>query len=112
MAAFPFTEEGVSGALAALGTTPNQVADTLLDGGYRGNPACDATCPVATYLTDLWPDATCSVTEEPPDALIAEVWYSTTACVQVPVPDPVSAFIRRFDGGEFGELNRRIEVSP
>lgn len=113
MTIYPFTTEGLSGALAALGGTPGQVADTLLDLGHRGNPNCDSSCPVALYLRDLWPDAACSVTEDPaPGRLVAEVWFDTTRCVQAPLPEPVERFVRRFDGGDsFVELNQHVEVA-
>lgn len=112
MTTYPHTVEGLSSALAALGGTPGQVADTLSTLGHRGNPGCDASCPVATYLTDLYPGASCSVNEEPPGKLAAEVWYSPTRNVTAAVPKAVHHFINRFDAGtHYTELNRHAEVA-
>lgn len=111
MTTYPFTTEGLSSALAALGSTPAHIADTLLEGGHRGRPGCDATCPVAEYLTYLYPDTTCSVTEEPPDGLIAEVWTANRS-VQTRLPLPVLTFVAAFDRGYYAELDRTsIEVA-
>lgn len=111
MTNYPFTVEGLSSALTALGGTPGQVADTLLDGGHRGRPGCDASCPVAEYLTALYPHAICSVTEEPPNALVAEVWYSPTSNVQAVLPAAVHRFVAEFDTGKYAELDRTREVT-
>jgi hypothetical protein len=110
MTTYPFTVEGLSSALAALGSTPAQVADTLLDGGHRGRPGCDATCPVAEYLTFLYPDTTCSVTEDPPDWLIAEVWTANRS-VQTRLPLAVLTFVVDFDHGRYAELDRTVAVA-
>lgn len=103
---YEFTAEGVSGVLAALGTTPNEIADRLFELGVRGNPNCDASCPLAEYLTGLYPGGTCSITEEPPDQLVAEVWRSPGDAVQVVLPEPLHTFVRAFDRGEYRELDR------
>lgn len=106
MTAYPFTTEGLSGALAALGDEPAKVADTLLEGGHRGRPGCDASCPIAEYLGSFWPAATCSVTEDPPGGMVAEVWYSPSHTVTVPLPGAAREFVAAFDAGGYPDLDR------
>lgn len=105
---YEFTEEGVSNALAALGTTPNQIADRLLAGGHRGKRGCEAACPLADYLAQIWPfpDFGVSVLSEPPeDVLYVELLrFADNTLVEVDLPAAAAAFIRQFDAGHFGDL--------
>lgn len=101
------TAEGVTSALAALGTTPNQIADTLLAGGHHGKRGCEATCPLADYLAQIWPfpDFRVSVLSEPEDVLYVELLrFADNTLVEVDLPAAAATFIRQFDAGQFADL--------
>lgn len=115
MTTYPFTTEGLSSALAALGSTPAHVADTLLDGGHRGRPGCEHRCPVAEALSDVYryPDYSVAVLAEPPDqTLFVEVYrFADSQRLDVDLPEPVAQFVRRFDHGDYAELDRTRAVA-
>lgn len=113
MTAFDFTEGGLAAALRALGDTPNAVADKLLAGGHYGRPDDDCNCPVAEYLESVYPGLFTSVTDQPPDGLVAEVHEGGLDYrgVLVSLPKPVAEFVRAFDAGEYPELDRTRAVT-
>lgn len=53
MITYPFTEKGVTDAFVALGLDPADVAEFLMESGYRGVPGSDCKCPIAHYLADV-----------------------------------------------------------
>lgn len=86
---FELSRVGVTQALLALGRTPDEVAETLRAGGFRGQALCATACPIAAYLTKVFPGA-------------AEVHVSAEAVTvswvrDVIPPIPVTEFVRRFD---------------
>lgn len=93
--------------LAALGVTPEQVADTLRREGITGlrETACD--CPVANYLKKVLVEVTMPIVIEHREPVV------TTAYVSVPalhlldhrLPHAVALFIERFDQGHYNELS-------
>lgn len=57
MIRYPFTSAGARSALRALGRTANEVAANLLALGFRGARADCDDCPLAHYLTAVFPQA-------------------------------------------------------
>lgn len=87
---------GVYAALRALGDTANDVADTLLAGGYTGARGDGCTCPVATYLRAIYRDVYVEVLDE--EIYVGDVVIAT--------PEPVRAFVQLFDTAhEYSELH-------
>lgn len=103
---YPYTDAGVAEAIAALGTTPNAVAESLSREALVGKPRDDCGCPVALYLQ--------AVIEEHPRAGIyhddhwfACVWSKgrgRNAELTVNLPDAVRDFVLAFDRGEYPDL--------
>jgi hypothetical protein len=85
--------------LGRLGT-PDAIARFLGDRGFTGRPTFTRECPVAKFLqqktgwSDLAVDATYAV---------ACGGIMSRVCR---IPDPVSAFVRKFDRGEYPVLER------
>lgn len=81
--------------LEALGTTADEVADTLRAKGVRavrGRLQC-TSCPIAVYMggnTIVTPDES--------------GWDPLGAAVRADNPPAVSEFIRRYDAGDFPDL--------
>lgn len=81
-------------ALYALGDTADVVAKTLHDGGWTG-AGCDAHhCPIATYLSDMFPGLSATVGRS---ALCVYPTGSQGQGVTVSLPDPVRDFVADFD---------------
>lgn len=112
---YPFTEEGISDALTALGTTPNAVATNLSAMGFRGCKDQESNCPVAHYLLASVPDmASVSVFNA---ALGDRLDESATGHVEgydmdlgrppliVDLPAAVVGFVFAFDKGGFPDLD-------
>lgn len=94
--------------LNSLGDTPDQVASSLIDGGFRGEPyACDA-CPVALYLANGLAEAGLHVHSVQVNAIEACVLHVGTddddEHIYVDVPQPVAWFIEQFDEGQHPNL--------
>jgi hypothetical protein len=86
--------------LAALGSTPTQIAETLLEQGVSGIRGSGLSCPISNYLTGK-----CGITK------VAAGWRTITVAAgpddsltPVPTPPPVAGFITAFDKGAFDEL--------
>jgi hypothetical protein len=109
MATYEPTAADLAAALAALGETPNTVADTLTRLGHRGRPQCDTDCPIANYLTHLFgAHGACSVlyAKLGPQELVAEIAIRGFDPVTVALPPAVAEFVRRFDRqGDYTGLN-------
>ena len=100
---YPFTEEGVTAALDALGDMSEQVAESLKQRGIHGTRGQCATCPLANYLRSLFPDAEVYVDRESirlrRDVQCIEdgrVDLDEEA-VEVETPDPCADFIGDYD---------------
>jgi hypothetical protein len=86
--------------LAALGDTPEQVAATLAEHGCLGIPGNCARCPVAVYLmrSDL------DLRNVSVDGVVAILFPGDEDYVYLDLPDPVIAFVDRFDHDDFPQL--------
>jgi hypothetical protein len=83
-------QEKLSQALASLGETPDQVAETLKQAGVRGRRRDYQCCPVASYLSKVaCKNITVGLHKAGYDPMAADG--------QVDVPSPVQTFILRFD---------------
>jgi hypothetical protein len=113
---YPFTDEGVTDAFVALGLDPDDVAEFLLESGYRGIPGSDCRCPIAHYLLDVI-EGCAEVGVFLDDALGRE--REAHACLKAaadldPAPEDdvlhadltaaVIVFIRRFDAHRYPDL--------
>ena len=99
------TESGLRAALAVLGSTPDEVAKTLQDGGYRGQRHLCSVCPVAEYLRDV----TGREVEVKRDtsALCTGVAPSgDMRWIEIDNPLPIAEFVEAFDNGMWDELVR------
>lgn len=103
---YPFTEEGVSSALAALGLDPDDVADELGQMGRHGVPGSDCRCPIATYLlavvercgrVGVFLDDALGREDEAHAELSGVDEDGEPMTIIVPLTAAVIVFIRRFD---------------
>lgn len=83
--------------LESLGSTPEEVAETLRKAGVKGYRALDRDCPVARHLARLT-DEPWSVGRVYADCLGLRDDYAYI------LPDPVSVFTSKFDAGEYPYL--------
>lgn len=88
------TEGDVDRLLTQLGDTADDVAQTLLTGGYLGRRDDCANCPVAKYLRasgvyDAWVDQ-----HEVTSGIVG----------QVTLPKPVILFVQEFDSFGYPDL--------
>ena len=87
-------------ALTSLGSSADDVADTLESGGWRGLRQDAGTCPVTLYLTAVMPDTlgaavgTGQATVHPVDG----------RDVEIDLPPAVADFVQAFDGGAYPDL--------
>lgn len=106
---YEFTAEGVSGALAALGTTPHQIAKTLLDAGIVGDRGCENSCVLAEWAYLTFPGCAAEVQVDGP-AGEEEAWLRLTSpgreTLEVPTPDAVATLASEFDHGRHPKLER------
>ena len=100
-ATYPATVEGIAAALAALGDTPDRVAETLLRAGHSGTPGSCDTCPIAHYLHAVVPGLTwVAVSEDEVEVTAA------SGRLFVDMPPGPAAFITAFDtGGAYDQLH-------
>lgn len=100
----PVNEEWLSGVLAGLGNTPDEVAATLRAAGVTGARRFGRRCPIAVYMG-------IKAKERVPSAAQVIVWISseeTTVRIHTPsgeeaasvtTPVAVAAFVDAFDDG-------------
>lgn len=86
------TKDLLTERLNALGSTPDEVADTLRFAGYKGDHAPN-NCPVANYLRDQFPGEYVSVG-----------WVAQVQNQLMMLPSPVETFVTRFDDGKYPKL--------
>ena len=90
--------------LSSLGDTAESIAQKLSELNIQGRPQHAESCPIARYLTRKGTDGRYEVEDE-----AVTVWISegdvTEEFVIVPLEDPVSEFVTRYDGGDFDELD-------
>jgi hypothetical protein len=91
----------VTAALAELGDTCDAVADRLRALEIKGWRGSESMCPIAVYLARIDKTWVAGVIEH-------EVYITTgdetTEPDEVPLPEPVSEFVQRFDKGVYLDL--------
>jgi hypothetical protein len=87
----------VEEALAALGKTEAEIAESLVAGSWRGKPLDGCKCPIANYLKAMGFDVA-----------VDQERLTTDEGEEIETPDAVSEFIEAFDGGTYPNL---IEVA-
>src|SRR6185369_4328853 len=98
---YPATRDGLTAALAALGTTPAAVADTLTaSGDYLGRRESAWRCPLALYLVDV---LGLSVDDVAVFGDAVEITV-TDGTVSVDLPDAACAFVTDYDSGAYPDL--------
>lgn len=91
-------ESEVLDALSRLGTTPDEIAETLHVKGIKGYKGQAYSCPLANYFKSTFPEAHC-------------VSVGSRICIDeqgLPHPSHVRAFIEYFDKGSFPQLEQDI----
>ena len=90
----------ITTALNALGANPDDVADTLLAGGWTGLREDGLNCPISNYLTAVLPDIeAASVTFDRVKAFTVNA-----DTLEIPLPRAASRFVDDFDGGAYDDL--------
>ncbi len=114
MAEYPFTDEGLTAALDALGNDGAEVAESLRRKGIEGIQHDCLHCPVAMYLAGLYPDADVAVdrTNTRLERVVRgfdEDGHPTRdeETVRVDTTGPIVDFIREFDNDVHPHLKRR-----
>jgi hypothetical protein len=94
------TAESLLALLAGLGSTPGAVADSLRAAKISGRKGDICHCPVAMLLRNTGCRHV-TTTHEHCRTRVGDVgeWVS------VETPEPVGEFMRKFDRGEFPDLN-------
>lgn len=95
--AAPPPAEAVAAALAALGSGPDAVAESLRAAGARGRPCHVCGCPVAVYLRGRLPGLSGAVVGS------GLVVYGSAGVAALPLA--VRAFQTAFDGGAYPDLD-------
>jgi S-DNA-T family DNA segregation ATPase FtsK/SpoIIIE len=103
---YPATPAGISAALAALGDSAEQVANSLRRGRHVGTPGVLEACPVARYLRTVITGVTGVLASDGGMEVFtaSDVVYAST-------PHPVATFITGFDIGGYPDL-RRCRTHP
>jgi hypothetical protein len=102
----PVEYRRVVDAVAALGATADEVADTLQRAGIAGVPLDPTRCPIARYVDHRFP------------GLVKRLVVSTSSkslsvsLVSGPIPGPVGEFIDRFDHEEYPDLIEKRNIPP
>jgi hypothetical protein len=81
---------------------PVAIKDLLLAGGYKGYKRAARECPLARYLSDQG--------FGPIMTTLHTAWTTTDDAKYWLLPDSCSLFVRRFDDGEWPELDLEAEV--
>ena len=111
--AYPFTDEGVTAALDALGDDSHAVARALERLGVTGNRDSCEQCLIANYLDRVYPGL--SRVEVNREAIVLELRVVTFdegrtdidhAWLRVDTTDPISDFIGDFDAARYPNLER------
>src|ERR1044072_6415942 len=91
------TRDEVHEALRNLGETSDEIAMQMRAKKVKGVPKKDTSCPIAHYLANEFPALRFKV-----QTYYVEVHNSSILIIDNPIP--VRTFVRRFDNGEFPEL--------
>lgn len=109
-------EKLVARKLAELGSTEAEVVKTLMESGCTGEPEQELTCPAAYWLAAVVPETEDSLDAVPSVGIVFLVNCDTVTICEEPrprifrsvgsvlLPDPVRAFVKNFDEGEYPDL--------
>jgi hypothetical protein len=86
-----YTPQAAAAAVAALGTSADEIATSLARHGYTGRIGDPGKCPLANYLTDHFKGRTFRV-----GVPISRSTFS--------LPNAATEFVRAFDVGEYPDL--------
>lgn len=98
-------EDSLNLALASLGSTVEDVRDTLVARGITGTHSA-GSCPVATYLAQTL-ELQASVTQAVSGVTVRKNSAEDDEWYAVENPLAVAHFVSRFDNYEFPELDVR-----
>jgi hypothetical protein len=98
-------EAAVAKLLADLGDTADAIADRLRALGIKGRARQACHCPVANYIERQSAYTGASVSRDLVLAVDPDLNYEA---LEVPTPDAVAEFVRRFDDGVYLDL---VEVA-
>ena len=99
------TASGLEAALIALGSTPDAVAKTLEERGYRGVRGLCSICPVAEYLRDVT-GREVEVKDGSSALNTGRASSGDLRWIEVDNPAAVAEFVRAFDYGAYEGLVR------
>ena len=109
-------DEVLIGWLVSLGATAEEVAATIHDDGIRGYRGHSISCPVAQWLAwkarREFPEVEEHEITVSVGATIASVYRASSGAFRgerianAVMPEPVTAFVVRFDHGDFTNLLR------
>ncbi|MEV4620205.1 hypothetical protein AB0J74_16050 [Asanoa sp. NPDC049573] len=94
------TYQRLTKALAALGATADEVADTLLAGGWTGLREDGLACPVSKYVVSVLPDIEVAATSFQRIKVIS----TRGETVDASLPVGAAEFVTAFDTGSYDEL--------
>ncbi len=105
------------GLLAALGTTPDEVAEQLENTGVQGVPRDNRSCAVALYLSAVMgPEPRIRSVAVGPCSLMITLVSPADARpagrLWVQLPKPVRGFVSAFDAREYPGITRDTPASP
>lgn len=110
--AYPFTCEGLTRAMHALGDTAAKVHASLFSLGIRGKKRCAENCPLAEYIHRVFPGAR--------DVHVYLDDGADAYVLAIPVDGPsieaaglvaCGRFIRNFDAGLYPDLVKEVLVA-
>lgn len=87
--------------LVALGTSSSEIYRFLLTNGITGDRVDDHKCPIANYLRRNISVGYVSVEY---DHVAIHQYFAGPETERHPLPRPVIAFIKDFDGGKYSKL--------
>jgi hypothetical protein len=106
-----FTAEALLAALKALGDDSATVAQTLTDKGCVGERDQCQKCPVAVYVSTIYPDARYVDVLQSQVVVEREIWVQdggygemVTQTIRVEPPDAVADFVGDFDARRYPDL--------
>lgn len=106
MITYPFTDDGVAAAIAALGTTENAVATNLYALGFRGERGSESRDPVARYLVASINDAAYAevIVELGENGERYAIVTGAGGSRMADLPPHVVTLVLRFDDGKHPDL--------
>ena len=105
----PFDEQAFNDALADLGGTPDEVAESLRRLGIKGKRKSGETCPLAYFIAAKFGDVV-TYAEVDTCGVEIEIDRGNADLRWVDFASPCEQFVVRFDKGEYPDLVSPQEV--